>query len=178
MLRGDKKKGWLGIGSLKAELLNKNERFTILLTKDNNHFRAIQSLEDAQLIYRHPVSDEINSVFVIDRNLFKKSFTDELRSLFGEDLDHLKKDYRDILGYVYECNNFSGKPYPSKNMIGNVLWLRMGNANILEGFEDFKRRIRYMVNRLEQKKFLIRYEGKSEFMINNDFQKNASLFNK
>ena len=43
----------------KSELENKNDRYTILLTKDNNHLAAINSLEDSGLIFRHKISNEL-----------------------------------------------------------------------------------------------------------------------
>ncbi len=96
----------------KSELENKNERYTILLTKDNNHLAAINTLEDSSLIFKHPLSTELNSVYIIDRKLFKKDFILELRTLFGADFDVLSKEGRDVLTCIFEFNNYSKDKYP------------------------------------------------------------------
>ena len=117
----------------KSEILNKQDRYTILLTKDNNHLQAIQSLQDAGLVYRHSTSNEIYSVFIIDRNLFKKSFFKELQEYYGESYILLQQDYKDVLSFIYEKNTFSLNKYPSANEIGGKIWIKKGNASVLEG---------------------------------------------
>jgi ATP-dependent DNA helicase RecG len=160
----------------KSEVENKNDRYTILLTKDNNHLAAINSLEDSNLIYRHASSNELYPVYVIDRQLFKKNFIDELRKLFGADFDALKKEARDILACIYEFNKYSKDSYPSANMIGNTLWAKAGNANILNGYEDFKRQVRYIVNQMEKRKIILRVEGKPRYKTNESFDRRPSIY--
>jgi hypothetical protein len=79
----------------KSEIDNKNERYTILLTRDNNHLDAINTLEESGLISKHEISNELHTVFIIDRELFKKDFNTELRKLFGADFDALNKEGRE-----------------------------------------------------------------------------------
>lgn len=160
----------------KSEIENKNERYTILLTKDNNHLEAINSLEDSGLIIKHQASTELNSVYIIDRNLFKKDFISELRKLFGADFDALSKEGRDALTSIYEFNFYSKDKYPSANVIGNTLWAKAGNANILAGYEDFKRRIRKLVNQMEKRNIIERVDGKPLYKINNKFKKRPSIY--
>jgi ATP-dependent DNA helicase RecG len=160
----------------KSEIENRNERYTILLTKDNNHLNAINSLEDAELITRHEISNELYSVFIIDRNLFKKDFIDELRKLFGADFDVLNREGRDALTCIYEYNKFSKDRYPSANVVGNSLWMKAGNANILTGYEDFKRRIRKLINQMEKRKIIVRVDGRPNYKINETFVKRPSIY--
>jgi predicted HTH transcriptional regulator len=160
----------------KSELLNKLDRYTILLTKDNNHLQAIQSLQDAGLVYRHPVSNEIYSVFILDRNLFQKSFTKELTTLFGNIYTELEPDYKEVLSFIFERNNYSKNKFPSANEIGNKLWVKKGNVNKLEGFEVYKRKVRNIVNKLEKSGFLLRNKHKPEYFINVHYGVN-DLFN-
>ena len=160
----------------KSEVENKNERYTILLTKDNNHLEAINELEDSGLIYRHPVSTEINSVYVVDRELFRKDFIKELRKLFGADFDALSIEGRDTLTAIYEFNNYSKEKFPSANLIGNTLWAKAGNGNLLTGFEDFKRRIRKIVNNMEKRGIIQRVDYKPLYKINSTFQKRPSIY--
>jgi ATP-dependent DNA helicase RecG len=160
----------------KSELENKNDRYTILLTKDNNHLEAINSLEDSGLISKHPVSSDLNSVYIIDRNLFKKDFILELRKLFGADFDALSKDCRDVLTTIYEFNKFSKKKYPNANIIGDSLWIKAGNTNVLSGYEGFKRSIRNLVNQMTKRKMILKVDNKSFYQINEHFIKRPSIY--
>jgi ATP-dependent DNA helicase RecG len=161
----------------KSEVDNKNERYTILLTKDNNHLDAINTLEDSGLIYKHAISSEINSVYIIDRTLFKKDFNQELRKLFGADFDALSKEGKEVLTCVFEFNNYSKNKYPNANIIGNTLWTKAGNSNVLVGFEGFKRSVRNQVNQMVKRGIITKNEEKPAYMINNNFvKKQPSLY--
>ena len=160
----------------KSETENKNERYTILLTKDNNHLAAINSLEDSGLIIKHPSSTELYSVYIIDRKLFKKDFIPELRTLFGADFDVLSKEGRDVLTCIFEFNNYSKDKYPSANIIGNTLWAKAGKANVLAGYEDFKRRVRKLVNEMGKRGILNRVEDKPFYKVNINFKKRPSIY--
>jgi predicted HTH transcriptional regulator len=160
----------------KSEILNKQDRYTILLTKDNNHLQAIQSLQEAGLIMRHEISDEIYSVFIIDRNLFRKSFYAELNNHFGSDFLNLQQDYKDVLSFIYERNIYSLDKHPSANEIGSKIWVKKGNANVLEGYEIYKRKVRNIVNKLEKNHFIVRNANKPEYLINSDYKVINSLF--
>lgn len=160
----------------KSEILNKQDRYTILLTKDNNHLQAIQSLQEAGLITRHTVSDEIYSVFIIDKNLFKKSFYKELETHYGNSFLTLQQDYKDVLSFIYERNEYSLDKYPSANEIGSKIWIKKGNANILEGYEVYKRKVRNIVNKLEKSQFILRNNNKPEYKINTNYKSEGGLF--
>lgn len=160
----------------KSEIENKNERYTILLTKDNNHLAAINSLEDSGLIIKHSISTDLNTVYIIDRELFRKDFISQLRNLFGADFDALSKEGRDVLTCIYEFNFYSKEKYPSANVIGNALWAKAGNANVLAGYEDFKRRIRKLVNQMEKRNILTRVDGKPLYQVNSEFKKRPSIY--
>ncbi|HVW15208.1 MAG TPA: RNA-binding domain-containing protein [Mucilaginibacter sp.] len=160
----------------KSELLNKQDRYTILLTKDNNHLNAIQALQDAGLIIRHSISDEIYSVFVVDRNLFKKSFYKELEFHYGNNFVELAQDYKEVLFFIYERNTYSLDKYPSANEIGSKIWIKRGNANVLEGYEIYKRKVRNIVNKLEKGLFILRNNGKPEYIINPNYKSLKDLF--
>jgi len=160
----------------KSELENKNDRYTILLTKDNNHLAAINSLEDSGLIFRHKISNELYPVFIIDRQLFKKDFIEELRKLFGADFDALSKIARDILNCIYEFNTYSEIKYPSANMVGNALWAKAGNANILTNFEAFKRTVRRAIEQMRTRGILLKNADKKRYELNKSFNRRPSIY--
>ncbi|MFT3678709.1 MAG: putative DNA binding domain-containing protein [Ferruginibacter sp.] len=153
----------------KSEIENKNDRYTILLTKDNNHLDAINSLEDGRLIVKHTCSSSLYPVYVLDRNLFKKEFNVELRKLFGADFDALTVEARSVLTCIYEFNNYSKNKYPSANKIGDTLWKKAGKAHILNGFENFKRQVRMVVTQMQKRGILIRHENKPNYAVNMSF---------
>jgi len=159
----------------KSEVQNKLFRYTILLTKDNNHLDAIRSLLEAGLIYPHPKSDNINPVYLLDRNVFKIDFNLELQEIFGEQYSSLKPENKEVLSLIYESNTFSEEKNPSANQIGNILWLRHGKEHTIEGFEDFKRKVRYMVRKLEDGSYIVRVSNSPQYSINSEY-KNDTLF--
>jgi ATP-dependent DNA helicase RecG len=160
----------------KSEIENKNDRYTILLTKDNNHLDAINSLEDGGLIFRHERSNELYPVFIIDRELFKKDFINELRKIFGADFDALPRISRDILNCIYEFNTYSELKYPSANMVGNALWAKAGKANVINGFEDFKRTVRKSVGSMHKRGLLFKNSGKTLYELNKLFSRRPSIW--
>lgn len=160
----------------KSELANKLSRYTILLTRDNNHMNAIRSLLDAELIFQHSESNSINPVYILDRQLFVEDYTDRLKEIYGDSLLPLKEDYKLVLSLIYEANNFSNERNLSANKIGNILWLRKGNEGIVDGFEDFKRKVRYIVSRLEKSGFISKVSRNPQYKINLDFKNMSGLF--
>jgi predicted HTH transcriptional regulator len=140
----------------KSELANKSDQWTLLLTKNNNHLNAIRSLEEAGLIYKHSNSDEIHSIYVVDRIFLKKNFHFELIELFGEEFTELKLDIKELLNAIYIHKNYSVNNKLSANLIGNYLYLnKYGKEIELKQFDTFKRKIRNQFNTLEKSKFLI-----------------------
>ena len=160
----------------KSELENKNDRYTILLTKDNNHFKAINSLEESGLIYRHPISNELYPVFVIDRELFNVNHINQLRNLFGADFDALTKLQREALNCIYEFNNYSEVKYPSANVVGNILWAKKENENNIKGFEAFKRDVRKAIQMMTMRGIIKKYEGKNQYELNKNFKRRPSIW--
>jgi predicted HTH transcriptional regulator len=164
----------------KSELANKLSRHTILLTKDNNHLQAISSLIEANLIYPHPVIETTNPVYtnnpvyILDRNLFKTDFRTELQEIYKDAYLELKPDYREVVNLIYEVNHFSEEKSLSASQIGNILWKRQGKEGMLEGFEDWKRKVRYITSRLEKSRF-IKKEGQN-LTINDHFAADPDLF--
>jgi predicted HTH transcriptional regulator len=166
----------------KSELANKIFRHTILLTKDNNHLDAISSLIEAELIFPHPIVEtdhpiySNNPVYLLDRKLFVSDFKTELGQIFKKDFTDLKLDYKEILNVIYEANNFSEEQYLSANQIGNILWVRHGNDEVIEGFENYKRKVRNIISQLDHSKFIIRKFSKPQYAINDQFGINGDLF--
>ncbi len=163
-----------------SELLNRLERYTILLTPDNNHFEVIAGLEDRGLIFRHPDSPALYPVYSVDRTLTQTDFTEPLRERFGADYDNLKSYYKDILQAIYQHNRYSTRQTTSASRLGRFLY-RKKNTRIddVSALDYFKRRVRNIFNSLEKKGFIVRKDGKKpEFVLNESYRsaQTPSLF--
>jgi predicted HTH transcriptional regulator len=115
----------------KSEMANRKEQWTLLLTKNNNHLNAISSLEEAGLIYKHDISDAINSVYIVDRTIFKKNFYSELEEFFGPKFKALKQEQKEVLNAIYLHKKYSFKNKISANLISNYLYLGLTQTFIL-----------------------------------------------
>lgn len=158
----------------KSEKENENYRYTILLTPDNNHFDAIKSLEKHGLIYKHSESSAIHPIFILNREFFKENFNTELIEIFGDSYINLNNDYKECLKTIFKINKYSKHKAVSASQIGNILYLNK-YQKILEirTFDNFKRKIRNIFNKLEQGKFIIKVSKK--YIINEKYIKNNGL---
>jgi hypothetical protein len=161
-----------------CELLNRLERYTILLTPDNNHFEVIADLEDKGLIFRHPQGPDIHPVYLIDRVLAQTDFANHLRDLFGKDYDDLQSDYKEVLQAIFQHNQYSLQQVASARSAGTFLYFRK-NPQIINTNEhdSFMRKIRIIFNHLEKKNFIVRSGSKRkdgklkpEFLLNPSFK--------
>ena len=169
----------------KSEIANKNEQWTLLLTKNNNHLNAITSLEEAGLISKHPVSNEIYSVYIVDRVFLKKNFYPELKEIFGKKFDEIKPEHKEVLNAIYLHKNFSLKNKISANLIGNFIYYKTHEGNIdLKKHDDFKRKVRYLFNKLEEAGFLLAIKGTTakgnertiDYELNHKLKETKTLF--
>lgn len=169
----------------KSELLNRLENYTILLTSDNNHKAVIADLEEMDLIFKNPQSPEIYPLYQVDRVLSKTDFSSELKQIFGSEWDVLKSDSQDILIAIWHFNKFAfPSDLVSANSIGTFVYTKNRKEIIdLNEFESFKRKVRNLVNKLENRGFIVRKDGKSkneggkpDFKVNESFEKRKGLF--
>lgn len=169
----------------KSEILNRLENYTILLTSDNNHKAVIADLEEIDLIFKNPESSDIYPLYQVDRVLSKTDFSSELKQIFGSDWDFLKSDYQEVLIAIWRFNKFAfPSDLVSANSIGTFVYTKNHKEIIdLNEFESFKRKVRNLVNQLENRGFIVRKDGKSkneggkpDFKINESFKKREGLF--
>jgi len=157
----------------KSEKENENYRYTILLTPDNNHFDAIKSLEKSKLIYKHPLSSAIYPIFILNRELTKQNYNSELATVFGNSYTSLSNDYKECLKIIYKINTYSKVKSVSASQVGNILYLKQYQKILdIKSFDNFKRKIRNIFNKLEQGGFIVKQNKK--YLINKEYKK--SLF--
>lgn len=162
----------------KSELLNRQERYTIILTPDNNHFDVISTLEENGLIYRHPNSPDLYPVFLVNRVLVKNEYSNELLQIFGGAFDNLSNDYKDVLDATYQHNFFSREDIVSAKRVNNYLYSKkFGPTSDVKHYENYYRKIRTIFNNLEKGGFIVRADGsKPRFVLNTNFPRTPSLF--
>jgi predicted HTH transcriptional regulator len=163
----------------KSELLNRNERYTILLTPDNNHFAAISNLEHYGFIKRLPnLDDFVHPIYTVNEELTKEDYYEELRGIFGGSFDGLSKDYKDVLNTIYLFNTYSAKSTVNAKEIGNYIFTRrQKKITDFRQFDAFLRKVRSIVNQLEKKVYITRAEErKPQYLVNRNFVRTPSRF--
>jgi len=161
----------------KSQKLNEQDRYTILLHEDNNHFEALNYLRNKELIYLHPNSPELYPVYYVHPQMSRSDFSSELIKIFGEHYTLLPSNFKEVLQVIYLFNHFGTNPYVSANGIGNYLY-RKHHTYIFDenNFQNFKRNIRSIVNKLEKKNLIYRPDTKKPYYCINKNRIDTSLF--
>lgn len=171
----------------KSEELNKIERYTILLTSNNNHSDIIALFEEKGILFVNENSPELYPIYQVEKALLKTDFTNELEAIFNADWYSLSDNHKKILNAIYLKSNFGTHSETlSANAIGNYLFLKQyKKISDAPFYEAFKRRNRILFNHLEDNHFILRKDGKSKieggkpnFIINNNFNSSQNLFSK
>ena len=165
----------------KSELLNRVEKYTVNLTPDNNHFVVIQDLEKWDLIYKLPQSNAISQMYGINPTFRKSEFSKELRAIFGGSYDALTKETKEVLETIYQFNQFISENNVSASEVSNYIIFKKSNSKIdsdkIKDLENFKRKVRSIVNKLEKNGFIKRKaEAKPNYEINTAFERSNSIF--
>lgn len=164
----------------KSEQHNQRERYTILLTPDNNHFDVISKLESYGLISRILGHEDqsIYPLFIVNPILKQDDFYPALRTLFGSSFDLLKPEYKDVLEAIYLHNEYSKDHAISAKATDLFLYTRKHKVvRNLREYDTYSRKVRTIVNKLEKKGFIERADGKSpRFVVNKNFARTPSLF--
>ena len=155
---------------MKSEWANRELRYTILLTPDNNHFRQLHELQECGLISVHPESPPLHPVYVVDRVLIKDDYTSELRSLLGTmGFDPLTPLSKEVLGLIYRFNHFSKTKWVSARQAALILWWKQPSFGPdARAFEGYYRKVKYAFNKLEQGELIRRDGSKPRYMIVNN----------
>ena len=165
----------------KCEELNRNERYTVALTPDNNHYDILSKLSRWQLIEKIGEEHTFYPIYAINRALIKTEFNAELRAIFGGKFEGLKTEGKEVLSVVYRFQHFG---HPSERLnaaqIGDFLYFtKYREVQDVKAYNDFKRKIRKVVNDLKEMDFLITPDGgKKAYRVNKAFVRTPSIFDK
>jgi ATP-dependent DNA helicase RecG len=165
----------------KSENLNRLDRYTILLTSDNNHKNSISNLEEKGLLIKNDESPEIYPIYLVDRVLTKSDFSEELNKLFNTDYNLLPEKYKTVLNAIYQHNEFSNQDVLiNANSISNFIFFNENKSITDSGkFDSFKRSYRLIFSKLQENKFIINKNivgHKPNFEINFNYNSNHDLF--
>lgn len=158
----------------KSELLNRQRKFTILLSESNNHFNVITQLLDAGLIFEHAVSSEESPVYVLDRELMKDNFTDELVALYGNQVLSWSKTLMSILNIVYRYTVYNETSIRPVEVTPEVYLIENGKYIDPKKYESLGRKIRKSMNDLFDNNVLDQKD--KGFVLNMKYKKNNTLF--
>ncbi len=161
----------------KSERLNRLERYTVMLTADNNHIGVIADLESKGLIFKHSDSPDIYPIYLVDRVLSQTDFSESLRVIFGTRYDQLPVLHQEVLAVIYQHNKFSNTDVVvSANNMGNYIYTKTNKGETdLRKFDSFKRKIFTIFKQLEGRGFIERKAPKRNFAINYNFKPELSL---
>ena len=157
----------------KSELANRMERYTVLLTADNNHTELIANLEEKGLLFKQPDCPKIYPVYLVDRVLVQTTFDQPLFEIFDKAFNELKPDYKEILTFIYQTEKFGDSNRISANFIAHSIFIRRhGPISDVAEYEKYRAKVRQIVTRLEKNQFIVRKDGKApDFQINLSYQK-------
>lgn len=159
----------------KSEKANQLYQHTILLTPDNNHFKAITRLEKSGIIYKHPESPELYPIYLLNRELMRGDYVTELREIFGGEFDSLPEIYKQTLSLIYQVNNYSTNKSISATQAGRLLYYKTNQpTNDIKSFDNFKRKIYGVFKNLVNRDFV--KSSNKNYLINNEYPRKNSLF--
>lgn len=155
----------------KSEILNQEEKYTILLTSDNDLYNTVNTLLPSGLIYKSVQSHLLYPVYLVDRILLKKKFDDELITLFGADYSFLKPYYKKALNIIYRYSKFNNEPITAK-AVADELFLDEGGDTT---YTTFVRKISDYCSKMSSNKMNLLIKSKG-YRINFNFAMKESLF--
>jgi predicted HTH transcriptional regulator len=140
---------------IKSEWANEKNRYTIMLTPDNNHYEALIELEKSTLIRKLHTSTPNYPIYVVHRTLMSRKYTEELRDTFGKAFDDLPTIQKQILGVFYRFHHFNKLKAVSAKQASFALWFETGgNAGGIVEFDSFYRKVRTAFNKLTAAGFI------------------------
>lgn len=158
----------------KSEQLNKQRRYTILLSESNNHFDVIVQLKEAGLILEHSASTDDNPVYILERELMKDNFIDELIQLYGDQVLSWPDTTKIVLNIVYRYSIYNETAIRPVDVTPEVYLIENGKFIDPKKFESLGRKVRKIMNDFARENILVSH-GKG-YIINKECQPKTSLF--
>lgn len=159
----------------KSEILNKQRKYTILLSESNNHFNVILQLSEAGLIVEHETaSTDDNPVYILNRELMKENFIDELIGKYGKQLLTWPETTKTVLNIIYRYTVYNETAIRPVELTPEVYLTEYGKYIEPKKYESLGRKVRKIMNDLRDNNILINH-GKG-FLLNMDYHPENTLF--
>ncbi len=158
----------------KSEQLNKQRKYTILLSESNNHFDVIVQLREAGLILEHSASTDDNPVYILDRELMKENFIDELIQLYGDQVLAWPETTKTVLNIVYRYSIYNETAIRPVDVTPEVYLIENGKYMDPKKYESLGRKVRKIINSFAEVKILVSHD--KGFKINKGYKPGISLF--
>ncbi len=159
----------------KSELLNRQRKYTILLSESNNHFNVIVQMKDAGLIEEHKTaSTEDNPVYILNRELMKDNFIDELIVMYGEQVLTWPETSKTVLNIIYRHTIYNETAIRPVELTPEVYLAENGKFIDPKKYESLGRKVRKIINDLTVNKILINRD--KGFLLNRDYRPEIGLF--
>ncbi len=158
----------------KSERLNRQNRYTILLSESNNHFGAIDELEQAGLVVKHPASTELGAVYVLDRVLTQTDFRRQLVDLIGMEYVDYTDVAKHILNMVYLFSKYNEQALKASDLTPYVYREKYGREIIGRTYETLGRQVRKQCNEFAKGGILVK-DDKSAYRLNFEFEPPVKL---
>ena len=160
----------------KSEKLNERRKYTILLSKSNNHFEVIHALQKAKLIFEHEASREDAPVYVLDRELLQTDFSKDLALLFAKayqvQKELLKIEYNSldavqkrVLNIVYRNSRYNQEAMKPTQITPEVYLTEHGKTINPKTYESLGRRVRKICEKYWQDGLLIKDDKTKGYKI-------------
>ncbi len=159
----------------KSEMLNRQRKYTILLSESNNHFNVIVQLREAGLITEHETaSTDENPVYILNRELMKEDFIDELIGIYGEQLLAWPETTKTVLNIVYRYTVYNETAIRPVELTPEVYLKENGRYIDPKKYESLGRKVRKIMNDLRESKILVNHE--KGFLLNKDYHPENTMF--
>lgn len=159
----------------KSEILNRQRKYTILLSESNNHFNVILQLREAGLIIEHETaSTDENPVYILNRELMKENFIDELIGMYGEQLLTWPETTKTILNIIFRYTVYNETAMRPVELTPEVYLVEYGKHIDPKKYESLGRKVRKIMNDLRDREILINHE--KGFLLNKDYHPDNILF--
>lgn len=140
---------------IKSERLNKDLRYSIDLSPDNNHFSDLSTLKGYGLVDRAELPDASQFVYVACREFLQNTYSKELYEQFGDLYAVLNETVaKPVLNAIWRFNHYSSVVNPSARQVALFIWAEQGNSLAIKEFDDFNRRVRYAIEKLTAARIL------------------------
>lgn len=159
----------------KSEMLNRQRKYTILLSESNNHFNVIVQLREAGLITEHETaSTDENPVYILNRELMKEDFIDELIGIYGEQLLAWPETTKTVLNIVYRYTVYNETAIRPVELTPEVYLKENGRYIDPKKYESLGRKVRKIMNDLRESNILVNHE--KGFLLNKDYHPENTMF--